>query len=393
MAVTAGEVDTLGSPPARGAQTLLIDVDGLQALIDTLRTAGRVVLGPTVRDNTLVHAEITSVEQLPRGYRDEQSGGHHRLAQRGDAALFAYAVGAHSWKQVLLPAREMLWRGERTADGFTVEAGEQSPTPVALLGVRPCDLRAIALQDEVLLGRAHHDEHYAARRRDVFVVAVACTHPATTCFCTSMGSGPLPGAGFDLSLTEVVDEWGHRFVVDVGSDAGASVMSNVPSSLPSARDIDAREQLVRTAVSRVRRSLDRTDLRELLYASAESQHWDEVAQRCLACGNCTLVCPTCFCTSVDDVTDLAGEHAERWRSWDSCFTADFSYIHGGSIRPSVSARYRHWMTHKLAAWVDQFGETGCVGCGRCITWCPVGIDITEEAAALRGAPARQVRRS
>jgi Fe-S oxidoreductase len=96
-----------------------------------------------------------------------------------------------------------------------------------------------------------------------------------------------------------------------------------------------------------------------------------------------MVCPTCFCTTVEDVSDVTGDHAERWRRWDSCFTLGFSYIHGGSIRNSGKARYRQWMTHKLASWIDQFGTSGCVGCGRCITWCPVGIDITEEARAIR----------
>ena len=96
-----------------------------------------------------------------------------------------------------------------------------------------------------------------------------------------------------------------------------------------------------------------------------------------------MVCPTCFCTTVEDHSDLAGETAERVRSWDSCFTLDFSYVHGGSVRTETQSRYRQWMTHKLASWIDQFGTSGCVGCGRCITWCPVGIDITEEAAAIR----------
>jgi sulfhydrogenase subunit beta (sulfur reductase) len=108
-----------------------------------------------------------------------------------------------------------------------------------------------------------------------------------------------------------------------------------------------------------------------------------VASRCLGCANCTLACPTCFCASVSDTTDLEGETAARVRRWDSCFTLDHSYIHGGSVRASLRARYRQWLTHKLASWIDQFGVSGCVGCGRCITWCPVGIDITEEVAAIR----------
>ncbi len=104
-----------------------------------------------------------------------------------------------------------------------------------------------------------------------------------------------------------------------------------------------------------------------------------------------MACPTCFCTTVEDATDLDGATAERRERWDSCFTSDFSYIHGGAVRPSTGARYRHWITHKLAGWVDQFGSMGCVGCGRCITWCPVGIDITAEVRALDAAATSDAR--
>ncbi len=134
------------------------------------------------------------------------------------------------------------------------------------------------------------------------------------------------------------------------------------------------------------RSMDTSGIKELLYRNLDHPCWENVASRCLTCANCTMVCPTCFCAAVEDTTDLTGERAERWRRWDSCFTMDFSYIAGGSVRSSPKARYRQWMTHKLASWIDQFGTSGCVGCGRCITWCPVGIDITEEVRAIRETP-------
>ena len=122
---------------------------------------------------------------------------------------------------------------------------------------------------------------------------------------------------------------------------------------------------------------------DLLYNNFEHPFWDDVGARCLACGNCTMVCPTCFCVTVEDSTDLAGDVAERRRRMDSCFSTAFTYVYGGSTRTSTRARYRQWLTHKLAGWVDQFGAVGCVGCGRCITWCPVGIDLTAEVASLR----------
>ena len=137
------------------------------------------------------------------------------------------------------------------------------------------------------------------------------------------------------------------------------------------------------------RAMDTTNIKQLLYDNPEHPQWDKVAGRCLSCANCTMACPTCFCSTVEDVSDLTGKHAERWRKWDSCFSLEFSYIHGGHVRQSTKGRYRQWMTHKLASWQDQFGTSGCVGCGRCITWCPVGIDITEEVKAIRAdQPAR-----
>jgi len=142
------------------------------------------------------------------------------------------------------------------------------------------------------------------------------------------------------------------------------------------------DEAVARAASQVR-SVEREGLHELLTENFNHPRWEDVAKRCLTCGNCTMVCPTCFCTTIEDTSDLTGAHAERWRKWDSCFTQALSYIHGGSVRQSVKSRYRQWMTHKLASWTDQFGGTGCVGCGRCITWCPAGIDITEEARAIR----------
>ena len=148
-------------------------------------------------------------------------------------------------------------------------------------------------------------------------------------------------------------------------------------------EAEMSEKLVKQAAAKMGRTLDTTDIKELLYRNSDHPRWDDAARRCLSCTNCTLVCPTCFCTTVEDVTDLSGGLAERRRRWDSCFTMDFSYIHGGYIRPSIKARYRQWMTHKLASWIDQFSASGCVGCGRCITWCPVGIDITVETAAIR----------
>jgi len=368
----------------------LFDLQGLQGLIDALVARGYAVVGPTVRDGAIVHAPVRTIDDLPRGWGDEQDAAHYRLRRRDDDALFGYAAGAQSPKPIVFPAEELIWRGRRTNGVFTVQepgpddAADTGPTaPYALLGVRSCDLHALAIHDVVLLGRDHTDVRYAARRAGAFVVAVTCSDPGGTCFCASMGTGPRPDAGYDLALTELLDDGPHRFLVEVGTTRGAEVLAGVPTSEAPPNDIQAADDVASWSVAHMGRTLDTEGLKEVLYANAESPRWDDVASRCLACTNCTLVCPTCFCTSVEDVADLTGDVAERRRVWDSCFSDDFSYIHGGSIRPEIRSRYRQWITHKLASWVDQFGMSGCVGCGRCITWCPAAIDITAEAAALR----------
>ncbi len=372
------------------AAAVTLDLGGLQALVDLLDRRGFSVLGPTVRDGAVVPGRIATLDDLPRGWGDRQQPGSYRLRRRDDAALFGYAADALSWKSVLFPARELIWAGDRTAEGFTVEGGSTpgalGDPPYAVLGIRSCDLHAVAVHDRVLRDRSYPDPRYAARRRDAFLVTVACADPSGTCFCVSMGTGPRAESGFDLALTELL-EGEHRFLAEPGSDRGTAVLAELPTRPAAAADPAAAEQVTERARARMGRSMDTLDIRDLLYENAEHPRWDDVAARCLSCGNCTLVCPTCFCTSVEDHTSLAGDHAERWRVWDSCFTTDFSHLHGGSVRSSPRSRYRQWMTHKLASWIDQFGTSGCVGCGRCLTWCPVGIDITEEVAAIRAAPA------
>lgn len=361
----------------------VLDRTGLDALVQVLRGRGRTVVGPTVRDAAVVLAEITSADELPFGWGTEVEAGRYRLVPRADGAAFAHTTGPQSWKAFLHPERERLWSADRTADGDLSVTGEPPAHPsYAFLGVRPCDLRAIAIQDRVLAGGRYQDDGYAARRTGAFLVAVECTEPGATCFCVSMGGGPGADEGFDLALTEVVDEAGHRFLVRAGSKAGEAVLAEVPHRGADERTSTAAQDAVDAARERMGRTMPPVDLRALLGESLTAARWDDVAERCLTCGNCTMVCPTCFCTTTEEVTDLTGTHAERWQRWDSCFDLDFSRLHEGPVRSSGRSRYRQWLTHKLSTWYDQFGSSGCVGCGRCITWCPVGIDITEEAAAL-----------
>ncbi len=363
------------------------------ALLSAIGQRGYTIIGPTVRDGAIVYDTLTTAAELPVGWTDEQEAGHYRLRRREDAALFGYAVGPQSYKQFQLPARTRLWRARVDDRGGLVDVDplpdDDQPSRLAWIGARSCELHAAGILDRVLTGGASGDR--SAGGEPPFIVAVQCGEPAGTCFCASMNTGPVSKAGFDLALTEVLADGHHHFVVQTGSERGVEVMAAVPHAIASAQEQDAARAVHRRTTDRMGRRLDTAGLKELLYGNYEHPRWQEVADRCLTCGNCTMVCPTCFCTTVEDVTDLTGAEVERHQHWDSCFTVDHSQLSGGPVRGSARARYRQWMTHKLATWWDQFDSSGCVGCGRCITWCPVGIDITEEAAAIRADDRRPSR--
>lgn len=365
------------------AVSFVLDRGDFAQLFDALHRRGYTLVGPTLRDGAIVCDELAGVEELPAGWTDEQESGYYRLRRRDDFALFGYTLGPHPWKRFLNPPVVRLWQAQHDGNGFTIVAEEQPPVKYALVGVRACDLQALHIQDRVYLGGPYVDTDYQRRRTEAFIVAVNCSKAGGTCFCSSMGTGPKVGSGYDLALTEVLAAERHYFVVEVGSEHGAAVLADLPHRLATEAEQAQANAVVTETAGHMGRTLDTNGLKEMLYRNFEHPHWEAVAERCLTCGNCTLVCPTCFCHTIEDSTDLTGRHAERWRKADSCFTTSFSFISSGSIRASAKARYRQWLTHKLATSSDQFGVTGCVGCGRCITWCPVGIDITAEVAALR----------
>jgi formate hydrogenlyase subunit 6/NADH:ubiquinone oxidoreductase subunit I len=356
-------------------------LDGLQALIEALEARGYDVIGPVEHDGAINYGHISGVADLPAGRTDRQEAGTYRLEDRSDDALFGYAVGPQSWKRFLHRPVETLFRVRRMGEELAFDPPREPAKRTAFIGVRACELAAIAIQDRVFQEGAHVNTEYAARRAQTFLVAVNCGDPSAACFCTSMDTGPRADSGYDIALTELMDGR-HEFLAEPGTDAGAALLAYLPTRRAGEADWAAAEAVTERASANMTRHMPGKGLKEALQGNPEHPHWDVVANRCLACANCTLVCPTCFCTTIEDRSDLDGQGAERVRRWDSCFTRDFSYVHGGSVRTQTRSRYRQWMTHKLAHWWDQFGTSGCVGCGRCIAWCPVGIDITAEAAAF-----------
>jgi ferredoxin len=401
----------------------------LDDLIDLLAQDGYQVAGPRLEQGAIIYAPVQSARDLPVGWTDRQAPGSYRLEKRNDHAYFGYAVGPHSWKKYLFPPLLPLWQGRRTTTGFAVQAERHDPPRRAFLGLRACELHALAVQDRVFVNRDGRlsDPHYAQARERLLLIAVECQHPGGTCFCASMGTGPEvrpervpllaskhedgakqvrgegsariplplatpagPAATAALPACDLVlAELDEAFVTRAVTPAGQGVVDRLGLAAAPAGQVEEARRRVEAAARSMGRAVDVTDVRGLLHRNQEHPRWDDVAGRCLACANCTLVCPTCFCSCTEDVSDLDLQTAQRVRRWDSCFTPEFARVHGGNFRPSIRGRYRQWLTHKFASWFDQFDVSGCVGCGRCITWCPVGIDVTEEIAAIRATDGRR----
>ncbi|MCW2307103.1 4Fe-4S dicluster domain-containing protein [Rhodobium gokarnense] len=356
--------------------------EGTEALIRALIEDGYEVIGPKVIAQAMLYEPYEAGETPPAGWTDEQDGGRYRLIARDDRKLFDYVVGPQGFKRYLFPPREKLWSAKRTPDGFAVGRDGAPAKAYAFFGARACEVAAIAVQDRVFDNGEFADPTYNARRAKAFIVSVDCSRSASTCFCDSMGTGPAPEAGYDIRLSEIFEDGHHVLLVRSGSEAGAAILEKLDLKKAKKADLEKADANSRRAAEMQTRVMPE-DAREVLARNMKHSHWVEVGKRCLGCGSCTMVCPTCFCAAMEDVTGLDPDSAERWRQWDTCFSVNHSFIHGGAIRQEAWSRYRQWITHKLSFWHEQFGQSGCVGCGRCITWCPVAIDIVEETRTIR----------
>lgn len=354
----------------------------LQILFDVLVNGGYRCVGPQIRDGAIVFDTLKTSDGLPAGINDEQHPGHYQLHARDDERLFAWANGPQALKPLLFAPHEFLWKVKRNVDDgrLVFEACTPPTEKIAVIGIRGCDLAALRLQDQHFLDGAYADAYYQSRRDGLFLVAVHCSHPASTCFCVSTGDGPTAKRDFDLALHEL----DNGYIVACGSATGSEIMHRLDLAPVQAAQREAAQQQIDSAIQQQQRQLPGRDLKQTLFDNLEHNRWDEVAGRCLSCGNCTSVCPTCFCHAEIELPAVDGSCSEHARTWDSCFSQGHSYIHGKVLRAETKLRYRQWLVHKLGSWHDQFGRSGCVGCGRCITWCPVGIDITEEATAICG---------
>lgn len=351
-------------------------------LLSSLRKLGFSTVGPQVKHQVLQYGPIEGLDDLPKGYSSVQSPGSYRLKKGLHNRYFDITPGAQSWKEYIYPPRKKLFTMRKEEGRWERVEDDEVIPKYALIGVRPCELSAINILDQILIRDDFQDSDYAARRGRLFILAVDCLSPGDTCFCVSMGTGPEAGSGYDLKLTELED----GFLIRIGSDIGLALMRELTWEPATAFN----QQAARRALEKASRSMGRL-IRDVETApdailnNLEHDYWMDVADRCMSCGNCTFVCPTCFCWDAVDEVSVTTNETTRTRVWDSCFNLAYSAQAGGNTRPSTKSRYRQWLSHKFGNWQKQFGVLGCVGCGRCITWCPAGIDVTAEVRFFQEA--------
>jgi ferredoxin len=349
-------------------------------LLEALRQQGYETVGPVIKHDALQYGPIEGLADLPQGYISVQDAGSYRLKENGDQRYFDITPGARTWKEYIYPPRKHLFTLSKDNGRWERVEKEENPVKYALIGVRPCELAAIKVLDTVLVRDDFTDPDYAARRHRIFILAVDCLHPGDTCFCASMGTGPESSEGYDLKMTELDD----CFVIKIGSNIGLAVLNGLEWEPATAFCQQAAQRgLEKAARSMGRQIRDIETVPDAILNNIEHEYWLEVSSRCMSCGNCTFVCPTCFCWDSVDEVSVTMKKTSRYRVWDSCFNLAYSAQAGGNTRPSTKSRYRQWLSHKFGNWQKQFDVLGCVGCGRCITWCPAEIDVTAEVKVFQ----------
>jgi sulfhydrogenase subunit beta (sulfur reductase) len=321
----------------------IIDKNAFAGFVDELLETHRVI-APTKQDGIVSFERVESINAIRLDYNNTRQAPKSVFFPRSET-LFSYR------------------QGEMTA----VPLSDQ---PRVVVGIRPCDARSPTLLDKVFDTPDSQDPYYVGRRENTVLVGLACNTPLSTCFCTAVGGGPFWTEGLDLLLTDL----GDRYMVEVASERGEVLIAEHPDFRPATEeDLKLKAEIAAHAEAMVS-GPDVTGITEKLDGLYDDSVWDEIQQKCLGCGVCTYLCPTCHCFDIVDEGD--SRKGRRVRNWDTCQFALFTHhASGHNPRPTGKERMRQRVMHKFNYFVHNLGEIACVGCGRCVRDCPVNLDI------------------
>lgn len=353
----------------------------LKQLFALLKQEAFSLIGPVVKDGVISYEEVPVLEELASSVQDKQSPAFYSLKKTNKPYFFSYANGFSSLKKFFFPAQRELFSLKRDKNKrFNIFYPDKPNKKLAFFGIKPCDLAALVVQDKIFMEGDYQDIYYQNLRKNSFIVVANCTHPSENCFCTSFNTGPAVKnkESLDISLTEILEADKHYFIAEAFSERAREYFRKLKVPLAKEKDKKMFNKTIEKSARKIKKRVNEEEIKKFFPLSYENYYWREIGKRCLGCGNCTLVCPSCFCSTVLEKSNIGATEAERVKVWDSCFNVEFSYIHPAAVRKNIYSRYRQWLMHKFFNWYKQFKTSGCVGCGRCISWCPVGIDVRDE---------------
>ena len=335
--------------------TFITTLEGLQKLLDFFVKRGFTVYGPVIKGKSWVFSEIHSISEVDLNY----------------------IRSILPPKKLLLPPKSSIF-SFKLDDSFEVFESCDFKN-VVLFGVHPCDLKAIERLD-AFFSLYPEDVCYKARRQGLFIVGLTCNVVDEHCFCSSLGIDPEASTGFDILITQI----GESFLVESGSLKGLNILRELNFPEAKSEHLEAKMRHIEDLKSRFTKKADFKELDKIAKSKLDHKVWLETAEKCLSCGNCSMVCPVCYCFDVYDSLDLTLKEGARVMELDSCQLLEYAEVAlGGNFRRDRYQRLRHWMLCKFGA-AGGSTYTSCVGCGRCLVYCPTSIDLTEVARVLKG---------
>jgi NAD-dependent dihydropyrimidine dehydrogenase PreA subunit len=275
-------------------------------------------------------------------------------------------------KEVFFPQSETMFRYEKAGKQHQVTSTEEVERKRVILGARPCDIQAVLLIDQVFSGKEYTDVYYVNKRKATTIIGMGCDHPLSTCFCSSMKGGPFSREGSDLFLIDL----GEAYLVELLTEKGTAFQNNKFLKEANTKEINSAKEIEEKASKKTDDSLSVVGIEKRLDQMLENPFWERVQEKCIGCRVCTYLCPTCHCFDIAD--EVLTNKGQRVRNWDSCLSSLYSQeTSGHNPRPTNRERTQQRIMHKFNYFPKNFDRIACVGCGRCILYCPANFDIRQ----------------